>query len=101
MRSFNRNNWKKTTASIVASTMLVLVLLSALFIVIETEHHCTGEECPICSCILQCENSLHYWDNGGALQAALFIPVILSCIYLPVYTLVLSTPVSRKVRLNN
>ena len=83
--------------------MLVIVLFSASFIAAEADHDCSGDDCPICACIQQCENTLRQIGSCAVGQSAVIIPAILffisvlfsACIYRQ------ETPVSRKVRLNN
>ena len=79
------------------------MLFSAPFIAIEADHDCTGEDCPICACIAQCENTLHQIGDGAAVQAAVIVPVffmlILAFLFADNFTQ--ETLVSRKVRLNN
>ena len=94
---------KRVTAGIVAFMMLAVVLFSVFFTSAEAGHHCCGENCPICVCIQQCENTLKH--VGGSL--ACLAVVILHAIVL-FYTAVFSsctfcqeTPITRKVRLNN
>ena len=67
---------KRLAAGIIAFLMLFIMLFSASFIAIEADHDCTGEECPICACIAQCENTLHQIGDGVAVQAAVIVPVV-------------------------
>lgn len=94
---------KKIAAGIMAFLMLFLVLFSTFFIVIEADHDCTGEDCPICACIAQCENTLHQIGYGIAVQTAVIIPVLFMLIlaFLFAADVLQETLVSKKVRLNN
>lgn len=96
-------NVKRIAAGIMGLVMLIIVLFSAFFIAAEADHDCTGEDCPICACIAQCENTLHQIGDGAAVQAAVIVPVffmlILAFLFADYFTQ--ETPVSRKVRLNN
>jgi hypothetical protein len=94
---------KRLAAGIIAFLMLFIMLFSASFIAIEADHDCTGEECPICACIAQCENTLHQIGDGVAVQAAVIVPVVFMLIlaFLLATDFPKETLVSRKVRLNN
>jgi len=94
---------KRIAAGIVAILMLFIMLFSASFIAIEADHDCKGEDCPICACIAQCENTLHQIGAGAAVQTAVIVPVFFLLIpaFLFAYNFMQETPVSRKVRLNN
>lgn len=47
----------KRSIAIVAAVMLLFgMIFSAAFIAHESVHDCTGEDCPICQMIGQCEN---------------------------------------------
>ena len=94
---------KRIAAGIMVFLVFFIMLFSASFIAIEADHDCTGEDCPICACIAQCENTLHKIGDGAAVQAAVIVPVffmlILAFLFADNFTQ--ETPVSRKVRLNN
>ncbi len=45
-------------ASVLALTIILLMLLSASFIAVESHHDCTGEECTICNQLAVCETVL-------------------------------------------
>ncbi len=94
---------KRITAGILVMFIFFTMLFSAFCIAAEADHDCTGEDCPICACIQQCENTLHQIGDGIALQAAVIIPVIFIFLCISLFTLGLprETPVSGKVRLNN
>ena len=51
---------KKTriAALLLAATVLLVMLYSALFIAAEADHDCVGENCPICYQINVCQNAL-------------------------------------------
>jgi len=83
--------------------ILCVMLFSTLFIAAEADHDCKGEDCPICACIQQCENSIRQIGNGSALQMAIVAPfvfIIVSAFFV-VFDLPQETLVLRKVRLNN
>lgn len=94
---------KRMAAGIVAFLMLFIILFSAALIAAEADHDCTGEDCPICACIAQCEDPLNQIGDVLAVQTAVILPVffmlILACLLADNFTQ--ETPYSRKVRLNN
>lgn len=94
---------KKAAAGILAMFLLSLLLFSAFYVTAEAEHDCTGEDCPVCACIQQCESTLQKMGDGSAHLAAAILPavflLILSCFF--VFTFPQETLVSIKVRLNN
>ena len=60
---------KRRWISCFLAALFVLVMLSSLvFIVLEAEHDCTGEDCPICYQIHVCERTLK-----SGLAAAVFV----------------------------
>ena len=93
----------RTLAGIMAVMILLVMMFSAIFIVSHTDHDCTGEDCPVCACLQQCENILHGTGDGSWFTASGIIPVVLITGFILVsYSIVISdTPVSAKVRMNN
>ena len=61
---------RNPAAAILAVTLALVMLFSALFIVLEADHDCHGEECRICEQIQLCEDLLR--------QTALFLAVLLA-----------------------
>ena len=51
---------KRIAALLLAVTVLLVMLYSALFIAAEADHDCVGENCPICYQINVCQNALKY-----------------------------------------
>lgn len=45
-------------AVLIAFAVLFIMLSSALYIAVEADHDCTGQDCPICEQIHVCENNL-------------------------------------------
>ncbi|MBQ6967139.1 MAG: hypothetical protein IJP84_04465 [Lachnospiraceae bacterium] len=86
-----------------AFMMLFVVLFSAFFIAVEANHHCEGDDCPICACIAMCENTLRQTGAGTAHLIAVVFPIsfILIAAFLQETGLKQETLISRKVRLNN
>ena len=104
MRLFGDSKLKNRLAGIICLWMLVLLTFSSVYIVAEADHDCCGEEdCPICSCIEQCEQFLSHVGHGVLVRTAVFF---LAAAILTVFTPVISeliheTLVSKNVRLNN
>ncbi len=95
--------FKRMPAIIMGILLSAIVLFSAFYIAAEAEHDCSGEDCPICVCIQQCERTLQQIAAGITELAATLIPAILLAITVPltVWVSVQGTLVSRKVRLND
>ncbi len=93
----------RSFACIMAAMVLIIVLFSSFFIVSHADHDCTGEDCPVCACIQQCENILHGVGDGSIYAASGILPVVLIVGFiLTSYCIVVSdTPVSEKVRIND
>lgn len=83
--------------------MLVAVLFSFIYLIKEADHHCHGEDCPVCECIQQCEAMLNQLCEGmiSIIIIAAVMAVPFRSVILPVSDLICATPVSRKVRMDN
>ncbi len=103
MRHKYHSENRKIAAGIICAMMLVIMLFSAFYIAAEAGHECTGEDCPVCVCIRQCEKALHEIGDGLSAQAAVILPLI--ALIAVVYTLKNELPavtlVSRKVRMDD
>lgn len=94
---------KRTLAFIICMAFIVTALFSILFIVKEANHNCTGDKCPICSCIHQAEQTLKQLVTGATAKVlsvndSFFIitPLFLFILFIPCTSLI-----SQKVRLND
>lgn len=94
---------KRGVAILLAATVLLVMLYSALFIAAEADHDCVGENCPICYQIDVCHNMLENFSLAicPAVFAAAFTYILCRSIsthtdYAQSYTLV-----SLKVKLSN
>ncbi len=102
MQDLRFSNKNRIAATMIAVMVIVFMLFSALFIAVETAHHCDGEDCPICSSIQQCENIFHHVGGGLTILISALLPIIFAVTATAVSTFFLQgTPVSNKVRLNN
>ena len=61
---------KQVVAVLLAMTILVAMLCSALFIAAEADHDCVGEDCPVCCQIHVCRDTLK--SLSLAVYAAVF-----------------------------
>lgn len=86
-----------------AFMMLVVVLFSVFFIAAHADHDCSGEDCPVCACIHQCESMLKGIDDGMAAGFWVIIPAIvfLSFISVAECSFAYDTLVSKKIRMND
>ncbi len=94
---------KKIMSCIIGIVILFIVMFSAFYISHEIEHECTGEDCPVCACIAQCENTLHQICEFIIPQiVTILIPLIsIMSVNIFINILVFETPVSKKVRLDH
>lgn len=89
-------------AALMLLVLLLFLLTSVFFIAHEADHDCTGEDCPVCALIQIAESNLRQLGTGAPAAAAL-----ISCVFFLLMLqsfadsgIVISTPVSRKTRLN-
>ena len=95
--------YKRTAAGILGMLILFIILFSSILIASEVKHECTGEDCPICACIQQCENTLRHIRNTVDHPAAAIIPIIFMLVSADLFVIdsAQETLVSSKIRLNN
>ena len=96
-------NRKRTLAAIISVLLAAVFALSLAYLAVEADHHCTGEDCPICHNIQVCIRVLTGTVGvcvlgalilqSAAARAASFVSRIAA---LPA-----RTPVSLKVKLSN
>ena len=93
---------KKTFAAVLALALLVVVLLSSVYIAVESGHACHGEDCPICEHIEECRNILRQVSEIITVCAVCIFAVltVLSVRSILPELLIYTTPVSCGVRLN-
>ncbi len=103
MNCHNAFKLKRALSCVIGIMMLFIVLFSAFYVAHEINHDCTGDDCPVCACVVQCEKTLHQICEWIAPQIAIILqPVLILlsvCISMPV--LVQDTLVSKKVRLDH
>ncbi len=88
---------------VIVIMMLFIVLLSAYFIASHVHHNCSGEDCPICVCIQQCEMLIRGLGSGVPDSAAVFTLLFVAAAVTSktAGAILFNNPVSDKVRLNN
>ena len=94
---------KRIAAGIMGLTLLLVILLSALFLIAEADHDCAGEDCPICACLQLCSNVLRRFGGAVFVLLSVAAPVILLLFAAVSGAAVFAqeTPVSRRIRLND
>lgn len=103
MHNMNNSKAKKLMAGIMIIMVLVVMLFWTSHEAAHICHKCTGNDCPICALLHQCENAFSEMGGDLAADADLDLsPVLFACI-LPIISIGIKreTPVSRKVRLDN
>ena len=103
MTVFYRSNYKRSTAGFLCLLLLTLMLFSAFYIIAEAGHDCEDEDCPICSCIRECERIIHQACSGITLKTTVFLPAVFIFIAVLLKTSIClqESLVSQKVRLNS
>lgn len=94
---------QKTLAFLTCAAFIIVTLFFILFIVKEADHDCTGENCQVCACIHQAQQTLKQLRTGTA--GATVYPSIITQYALALVCVFLAAPhtslISQKVRLNN
>lgn len=88
---------------LVCVALMAAALFSVLLLALESDHHCTGEDCPVCASLQQARQLLKLLGTAtkSALRpgaVAVFIAVLMALLRPVVCCL---SPVAQKVRLNN
>ena len=70
----NDRNLKKSMAGIIAVLFLAITLFSSVYIIIESDHDCVGEDCHICHMIEICEALLQRIEHAfSSFPAVIFL----------------------------
>ena len=92
----------KTLTAFTGAAVLFVVLFSSLYIILEADHDCCGEECHICETLENCQATLHQIGAvpvaGSAVIASVFFFIALSLREVRRFSN--ETPVADKVQLN-
>ncbi len=97
---------RNAVAAVMITALILFVLLfSSFYMAAEADHDCSGEDCPVCVVLLQCQQAVKR-ISGSAPGTAVITLLLISAtgiILLPVSDSFISYPtlVSRKIRLDN
>ena len=94
----------KRAFSVAVCILFLFVTFASLFYIVKEEnHHCTGEDCPICANIHQVEQTLRNVGNGMiTIETINPMPMLFALLIVGQFLLVSDTSlVSQKVRLND
>ena len=94
---------KRVFSMVVCILFLFVTFVSLFYIVEEANHHCTGEDCPVCANIHQAEQTLRNLSTGTIVHTAVN-PILIMCVLViadHVLFIARTSLVSQKVRLNN
>lgn len=93
---------KKITAFIIAAAIIFTMLFSALFVVGEAEHNCSGAECVICCLIRLCVNNFSAVTKSACLFCIFAVLLLYLCLAISKKRKAESdSPVNLKVKLLN
>ena len=98
------NTKKKRVFSMAVCILFLFVTFAFLFYIVKEEnHHCTGEDCPICANIHQAEQTLRNLGTGMVIHAIVNPMPLMFILAIAGQAFVVSNTslVSLKVRLNN
>jgi len=104
MRLFNDNRRQKHATALLCVLLLAVLTVSSAFILLEHDHDCAGDDCPICLAIHQAKKNMTCLGLGeGSLpsSASMQTPPSLPCFFRAVVpAAVPATLVLLKVRQN-
>ena len=98
------NTKRKRALSVTVCIVFLFVTFASLFyIVLEADHQCTGEDCPVCANIYQAEQTLRNLSTGTIVYTAANPIPIMFVLVMAGHVLFVSRTslVSQKVRLND
>ena len=61
---------QRILAGFTCAAFVIVAFFSLLFIAKEAHHDCTGEDCPVCACIHQAEQTLKQIGSGSGVCAS-------------------------------
>ena len=94
-------NTGRILAGVLAVAVLLALLLSAFYLAAEADHDCTGDDCPVCALLHQCEHLLRGYAAVAVAAAVLAAVLQLRAAADFACGVRRPTPVSVRVRLNN
>ena len=74
-----RKKRNRIAALLLAVTILVIMLYSAVFVAAEADHDCVGEGCPICYQIDACQNTLKSLSLAVCVKQPLLLRLHIFC----------------------
>ncbi len=94
---------KNSIAAFIGVALLLGVLFSTFYVAHEYVHDCTGEDCPICQYIAECEAFVNHVSTGVVFICAAIVAVLAISDTVSMFTRdgLFTTLVEQKVRLNN
>lgn len=96
-------NFKRITAWVAISAIVLVLLFSVCYIVEHADHECTGEDCPICLVMEQCGNNLK--TVGTAIMIACVAVVLFTSLqenkHYQTSMFPCNSLISQKIRMNN
>lgn len=98
------NTKKHRRIPLIVCVLCIFVMFASLFYIVKEEnHHCTGEDCPICACISQAEQTLRNWGTAVSVSMGVNLVILSSVSSAAARSLyvLIATLVSQKVRLND
>jgi len=103
MRNEQGSRLMNFAAILLCLGMLFVMLLSPLYLAMEIDHDCHGDDCPICELIARCENTLRQFSGLDFAPAVIWMPF--ACLMLTLaasdHFVFSETLVSQKIRLND
>lgn len=92
---------KRHIAAVLTAAVVVAAVITSMIAVAHgSEHHCTGDDCPVCALVAVCENTL---KTLSGVPASFFaaVPVCFAVVFIAAFCASSDnvTPVSLKVKL--
>lgn len=103
MLDYRNTGSKRLASGIIGIMMLIIMLFSAFYIASEAVHDCCDDDCPICSCIQFCKNTLHQVCLAlpDQVRLLLFVGIILLLKNIFEVLRPHESLISMKIRMNN
>lgn len=96
-------NKQRRTALAVCIGIVAVVLLSMAFVAVESDHQCTGPDCPVCASLQAVTEGMNQLGLGLTVLAAAAASIcVMTCSRIrTAQGNSCGTPVDRKVRMND
>ncbi len=93
----------KRFASALALLLALVMLFSVLYVALEADHDCCGENCAVCARIRACENLFRNLLSAAALLLAVRLFCSLICVFVNTecFSVFPNTLISLKVKLSD